>query len=268
MAIKKYGRGQTFLKTILASVLLTFQFFTIVPVTKNIDLNHKTVTGMFQFLPWLGAFMGAVVALIFEGLQLTNSSSLLIGFLMAMAFIIWTGGLHLDGFTDMGDAYFSYQDVKKRQEILDDPRVGAFGAMALLFLVLTKIIFLTELVTQGILASYWLIFVPFLARTALGFYLVWTKPSKDKGIGFFFRTHIHLTQYLLFTVVSLLIGTALIMYWAHTWIPAVLVGITLIAVVFYKMWTKKNFGGASGDLYGAFIEGTEALLWITLLCLS
>lgn len=256
------------MKNNLSSILLAFQFFTVVPVNKTIDMNHKTITGMFQFLPWLGALMGAVVALIFEGLQVTDSSPLLIGFLVVMAFIIWTGGLHLDGFTDMGDAYFSYRDLKKRQQILEDPRVGAFGAMALLFLVLTKIVFLTELVTQNILASYWLIFVPFLARSALGFYLVWTKPSKDTGIGFFFRTHIHLKHYLLFTTLSLLIGTALIVYWAQTWIPVALVGLVLVAVVVYKLWTKKNFGGASGDLYGAFIEGTEALLWITLLCLS
>ena len=90
----------------------------------------------------------------------------------------------------------------------------------------------------------------------------------DTGIGFFFRTHIHLKHYLLFTTLSLLIGTALIAYWAQTWIPVALVGLVLVAVVVYKLWTKKNFGGASGDLYGAFIEGTEALLWITLLCLS
>ena len=256
------------LKNFFSSILLAFQFFTIVPVNKQLDLTKQTVTGMFQFLPWLGVIMGSAVALIFEGLTLTNSSPLLIGFIVMMAFSIWTGGLHLDGFTDMGDAYFSYRDLKKRQDILDDPRVGAFGAMSLLFLVLTKLIVLTELVTQQILSVYWLMFVPFLARAALGFYITLTQSSKEKGLGYFFRTHIQLKQYMIVTLLSLCIGTAIIIYMTHNWTASILVVIALIIVPIYKWWTKKNFGGASGDLYGAFIEGTEAILWIALLCLN
>lgn len=256
------------MKNFFSSIMLAFQFFTIVPVNRQLDLTKQTVTGMFQFLPWLGVIMGAVVALIFEGLSLTNSSPLLIGFLVMMAFVIWTGGLHIDGFTDMGDAYFSYRDLKKRQEILDDPRVGAFGAMALLFLILTKLVFLTELVTKDILSSYWLMFVPFVARAVLGFYIVSTKPSKEKGLGYFFRTHIQLKQYLIVTLLSLVLGTTLIVYVTHSWVAIVLTLIALVIVPMYKVWTKKNFGGASGDLYGAFIEGVEAILWIALLCLN
>lgn len=256
------------MKNYFNSMMLAFQFFTIVPVNRQLDLTKQTVTGMFQFLPWLGVIMGAVVALLFEELSLTDSSPLLIGFLLMMAFVIWTGGLHIDGFTDMGDAYFSYRDLKKRQEILDDPRVGAFGAMALLFLILTKLVFLTELVTKDILSSYWLMFVPFLARAVLGFYIVWTKPSKEKGLGYFFRTHIQSKRYVIVTLLSLIIGTAIIVYVTHSWVAIALAIVALIIVPLYKAWTKKNFGGASGDLYGAFIEGVEAILWMTLLCLS
>ncbi|UZM97281.1 adenosylcobinamide-GDP ribazoletransferase [Lysinibacillus sp. MHQ-1] len=38
-----------------------------------------------------------------------------------------------------GDAYFSYRDRDKRLEILDDPRVGAFGVLSILFFVIWKI---------------------------------------------------------------------------------------------------------------------------------
>lgn len=111
-------------------------------------------------------------------------------------------------------------------------------------------------------------FVPFVARVVLGFYIVSTKPSKEKGLGYFFRTHIQLKQYLIVTLLSLVIGTALIVYVTHSWVAIVLTLIALVIVPMYKVWTKKNFGGASGDLYGAFIEGVEAILWIALLCLN
>ncbi len=223
---------------------------------------------MFQFLPWLGALFGVVAALLYYGLQQTSASPLLTGFILVMAFIIMTGGLHLDGFVDMGDAYFSYRDLKKRQEILDDPRIGAFGAMALLFLVLTKMVVLIELVSQQKVEYAMFLFVPFVVRAALGFYIVATPPSKEKGLGYFFRTHILLLRYKVTTILSLLIGTAVVMYVTNNWHALAVTCIVMLCVLIYKKWTLKNFGGASGDLYGAWIEGMEAVVWIILLCLS
>lgn len=256
------------LKNKWTGIGLAFQFFTIMPIPKQLDLTKKTVTHMFQFLPWLGALFGAIVAFLYYELQQTELSPLFIGFVLVMAFIIMTGGLHLDGFVDMGDAYFSYRDLKKRQEILDDPRIGAFGAMALLFLVLTKIIVMTELVTQQKLAYAMFVFVPFVVRAALGFYIVITPPSKEKGLGYFFRTHILTKPYMWMTILSLVVGTAAVMYVTNSVHALIVVLIVMLFVVLYKKWTMKNFGGASGDLYGAWVEGMEAIVWIILLCLN
>ena len=53
----------------------------------------------------------------------------------------------MDGFIDLSDAFFSYKDRAKRLEILDDPRVGAFGVMAVVFLVVGKIIIVAEVLS-------------------------------------------------------------------------------------------------------------------------
>ena len=63
--------------------------------------------------------------------------------------IVLTGGLHLDGWADTGDAFFSYRDREKRLEILEDPRLGAFGTMALVFLIVVKIALFNELLSRG-----------------------------------------------------------------------------------------------------------------------
>ena len=255
------------MKTVMNGILLAFQFFTVVPIHKELPLTKKTVTAMFSFLPWLGALMGAVMAAIFYMLQTyTEISPMLTGFLLIFGYIIWTGGLHLDGFVDMGDAYFSYRDIEKRIEILDDPRIGAFGAMSLLFLVLTKIFFLSELVGQQQFNWIWLIVVPFLSRLGMSIYFIQTKSSKEKGLGYFFKQHLHTTSWLISTIISTIIGTTLIIWISGEWLVAmVLLGVVVVAALLYKLWTIRNFRGSSGDLLGAFIEGMEAVLWITLL---
>lgn len=230
-------------------------------------MTKKQITLMFSSLPIVGALIGVVAACVYYCLQnYTDTTSLLTAFLLVVVFISLTGGLHLDGFVDMSDAYFSYRSIEKRQEILEDPRVGAFGAMALVFLVLAKILFFNELLTRGSLDIYWFIFIPFLSRLGMSLYLIQTPTSKEKGLGAFFKSHLHLRAFLTIVIIVLLIGLALIIWFSANWvIPLVLVGITVIATRCYRYWTIKNFNGSSGDLYGAFIEGMELVLWISLL---
>ncbi|QOV10346.1 adenosylcobinamide-GDP ribazoletransferase [Viridibacillus arvi] len=258
------------MRTIVHSILLSFQFFTVVPVHKELPLTKPTITGMFSFLPWLGACMGVVMASVFYSLQhWADISPLLTAFLLVIGFIICTGGLHLDGWVDMGDAFFSYRDTEKRLEILDDPRIGAFGAMSLLFLVLTKIFFLAELIEKGELSIMWIVAVPFLARLGMSLYFIQTKCSKQKGLAYFFKEKLYVPQFLVMTCVSMLIGLFFIIWWSGDFIlPLILLVVVVVASGLYKIWTVRNFRGSSGDLLGAFIEGMEAILWITLLLLS
>ena len=48
------------------------------------------------------------------------------------------GGLHLDGVADCGDGLFVSASAERRLEIMQDPRLGAFGALALFFALLLK----------------------------------------------------------------------------------------------------------------------------------
>lgn len=255
------------MKNVVNGLLLAFQFFTVLPIHKELPLTKKTITAMFSFLPWLGAIMGAIIAAIFYMLQTyTDISPMLTGFLLVFGYIIWTGGLHVDGFVDMGDAYFSYRNVEKRIEILDDPRIGAFGAMSLVFLILTKIFFISELVGHQDFNVIWLIIVPFLSRLGMSIYFIQTKCSKEKGLAYFFKQHLQTKSWLINTIISTIVGTVLIVWISGQWqLMVALLIVVIAAAFFYKWWTIRNFRGSSGDLLGAFIEGMEAVLWITLL---
>lgn len=251
----------------MKGLLLALQFFTIIPIHKELPMTKKHITTMFLSLPIVGAMIGAAASVVYYLLQTyTDTSALLAAFSLLLVFVLLTGGLHLDGFVDSGDAYFSYRSIEKRHEILDDPRIGAFGAMALVFLVIGKIIFLHELILGDLLAFYWLLFIPFLSRVGMAFYLIQTPASKEKGMGAFFKSHIHLKIFTLLMSVFLVVGTLSISWWSGDWVmPVILVVITILASRLYRYWTMKNFNGSSGDLYGAFIEGLELILWMALL---
>lgn len=248
-------------------MLLAFQFFTVLPIHKEIPLTKSTITGMFAFLPWVGAIMGSLVAAsIYSLTEWTASSEVLLAFVIIGLFALFTGGLHLDGFIDMGDAYFSYRDREKRLEILDDPRVGAFGVMSVLFLVLGKFVVLHELLVQEKLAFWTLIFIPLITRVGMSFYFLSLKCSKEKGLAYFFRTHIKPGVLISLMVVTLIFSiSGVVCVSGGILAPLVLLVVLAVALFIFRQFTLRNFGGVSGDLLGASIEGMEVVLWVALL---
>lgn len=255
------------MKNVWYSLLLAFQFFTVLPVHKELPLKRSTITGMFACLPWIGALMGTTVAGVLYSLtQWTASSEVMLAFIVIGLFALWTGGLHLDGFIDMGDAYFSYRDRDKRLEILDDPRVGAFGVLSILFLLFGKFVVLHELFVQHKFALWMVVFIPFLTRVGMSFYFMSLNCSKEKGLAFFFQSHLHAKRLKIMILLFLLLAMPVVLIITKfSMLPIILVLVLALALVIFRQFTLRNFGGVSGDLLGASIEGMEVVLWVTLL---
>lgn len=252
---------------LLHSMLLTLQFFTAVPVHKELQLNNRTVTGMLGFLPWTGAIGGAIgMYLAFAISVYSDWSALFTAFIVILWMAIFTGGLHLDGLIDTGDAFFSYRDTERRLEILSDSRVGAFGVITVLFLVLGKLVVLQELFSLDHPPFWAIFFLPLLARVGMGLFFVMTPTSKESGLGYFFKKHTNPKVLVVSLIVTVLVAIALLWFFVGEWqAPIGLVAGLVIFVLLYRRWALKNFNGLSGDLLGAFIEGSEFGLWILLL---
>jgi adenosylcobinamide-GDP ribazoletransferase len=97
-----------------------------------------------KFFPAVGICVGFVsaVALLLAG-SIWNP---VIAALLAVATsIIVTGALHEDGLADTADGFGGGWSVEKRLAIMKDSRIGAYGALALLFGVALRVTALTEL---------------------------------------------------------------------------------------------------------------------------
>ncbi|WP_169745637.1 adenosylcobinamide-GDP ribazoletransferase [Lysinibacillus odysseyi] len=250
----------------MTGIVLALQFFSALPIRKAFEMNARSATVMYGAIPLIGLGIGALQA-IFLTVNDTyfTLSPLFTAILLVVLHFVATGGLHMDGVIDTGDAYFSYRDQKKRLEILDDPRIGAFGAMTLVLFVLLKVGVLYELLLRGLPLLY-VILVPFIARQAVILVFITTKPSKETGIASYFKKTVN-ERTLLWIVISYFIGILAIVMILQNWLLLVLYGALLAFTGLYRSWVKRNFGGVSGDLLGAIFEWGELILWFVLLCI-
>lgn len=139
----------------LRHFLLALQFFTRVPVTGRLaawvgysPAMLRASTAFFPAVGWLvGAFAAAVYALAQLGLPPLAAAAL-----STVATVWLTGAFHEDGLADVADGLGGYVPRERALEIMKDSRIGAYGAIALVLALATKLALLAALGAQGLAA--------------------------------------------------------------------------------------------------------------------
>jgi adenosylcobinamide-GDP ribazoletransferase len=246
----------------LKGFLINIQFFTAIPVTLELPMDQAHLKRAVQSFPLLGLMQGIIyAALLYLCLEFTPFSHLAIAFLLWLATILLTGGIHLDGWMDASDAYFSYQDHGKRLEIMKDPRTGAFGVLSIIVLLSCRFLFIYESTTKvGNLLFIMIAVIPFLSKSVMGVLLLTVKSAKNEGLGTLFQSAakpqslwlypIYLVGLLFFVIKEIILIGLLIL-------------VAACCLFFFRRKAVKWFGGITGDVLGAAVEGTELLLWMT-----
>lgn len=251
------------MKAVWSGFLLSVQFLTVIPIRKQIDWNDATARWSVRTFPLVGALIGSVEALTYFVFSSFSSVSPLFLALFLLWLSIWlAGGLHADGWMDVSDAFFSYRDIKRRQEIMSDSRVGAFAVLSILCLLSFRFLFMFETICSH-LDVLLIAAIPLLSRIAMTWLLIYGKPAKQTGMAAAFREHIDRRD----AYVAMAIGGCLL---ACVCIAAVsvfktvvfLVGGTMFAALVARLFFEKQFGGITGDTLGAFVEGVETWLWL------
>lgn len=252
------------MKHFYTGILLCLQFFSAVPIKRELPLTNQNVTAMYAIMPLLSLLTGAAtIGFLQLNQHWLHLSPLVVAIILTIVMIAVTGGIHTDGFIDTSDAFFSYRDQEKRLTILDDPRVGAFGVLAVVSLLLLKIAFLYEALLREVDMLYF-IAVPLLARLAMLLYFMTMNSAKTTGLAAYFKERV---QQRTVGIVSAIYSMLVIGYALYTgeWSLLILYSVALLGILYYRHWSKKNFAGMTGDLLGALYEGMELLLWGTLL---
>jgi len=239
------------------SWIIAFSFFTVLPLPM-VEWTDRRLRYLPRLMPVVGLFLGVCGYFLFILLQASTCNVFSKGVVMAFAYLVLSGGLHMDGLMDMSDAYFSRANKEKKLEIMKDPRIGAFGVMGFVSILLLKITVLTELFSSSKTVAILLLVIPVLSRIFQASMLCSFPYAKADGLAATFKIGAGRdTQMILGTYFILVLSV--IVYLAGfkgLLIPVVL----LLFSTLYYFWAKKNFGGITGDIVGGFVELAELLM--------
>jgi adenosylcobinamide-GDP ribazoletransferase len=137
----------------LKHYLLALQFFTRVPVTGRlarwVGFSPAMLRASAGHFPGVGVLVGAVVAgltaLLLWAMPASPFAPLVAAVLGTVASVLLTGAFHEDGLADLADGLGGSSDRERALVIMKDSRVGAFGVLALVLAVVTKVSLLAML---------------------------------------------------------------------------------------------------------------------------
>jgi adenosylcobinamide-GDP ribazoletransferase len=250
----------------LKGFLLDLQFFTAIPIRFELPMDKPHLKSAVQAFPLVGLLQGGIYASLFYVLtEYTPFSTLAVAFFLWLMSILLTGGIHLDGWMDASDAYFSYGDQPKRLEIMNDPRTGAFGVISVIVLLSCRFLFIYEITENVQVVSYWMIAaIPFLSKSVMGVLLLTVKSAKNEGLGALFQSAATI-KVLWFYPIYIAVILALMTFVDNGFfLLSIFIVIACGSLLVCRRKAISWFGGITGDVLGAAVEGTELFLWMTL----
>ncbi len=167
-----------------------------------------------------------------------------------------TGALHEDGLADVADAVGAHVTKERRLEILKDPRVGTFGALALILTVGLIAASVASLDTEHAVRA--LIVAHVLSRAAILPVSRVLQPAKPGGAGSLLRVETGPA------IAAVAIGAAVALAVAWPAPGAAAVGAAALSTVVIGFVLVNAIGGITGDGYGATAKLAELAVCLTL----
>ncbi len=227
------------------------QMFSIIPVPFK-SREGEAFSYVYLFFPFVGIVEGVLFFLLSAFLFNRGYGSLIRGAVLASFPLIFTGGIHMDGFLDTVDAFFSYGSRDKKLEILEDPHVGSFAVMAGGLCIMLSFAFFGSLERERL----YLIPVSFvLSRILSALSVLMIKEAKKEETVQPFKEPSG--RFVKISLVILLV-TVIVLSYKFLGVMS-LIPVLAGAVVFllHCLNCALNFGGITGDLAGAFLQMFE-----------
>ena len=168
-----------------------------------------------------------------------------------------TGGLHLDGLADCCDGLFASVSKERRLEIMRDPRMGAFGGIGLVLMLLLKTAAIAS--TQVKIAyvnsidlSFALLYAPVVARFAL-LLVAKRRSARPGGMGDAFARGISPLAF----IAGAMLLIAVMFLDPNPLRAAGALAAALAATAMVILFARSRLGGMTGDVLGLSVEISE-----------
>ncbi|WP_372789223.1 adenosylcobinamide-GDP ribazoletransferase [Paraconexibacter sp.] len=230
-------------------------FLTRLRVGASGRLDAAAMSRAAQWFPAVGLIVGGALGgtRLLADLALDPVPATLLALLVA---VLVTGGFHEDGLADIADAFGAHVSRERRLEILKDPRVGTYGALAIVFAIVFPLSVLAGLDGEHVLRAALVAHV--LGRWSTLPHSAWWPPARPDGSGTLVRVRRR------GLVVPTAFSAAVALTVAGVGPGLLALGTAILLTAGLSTLLARTFGGVTGDAFGAvnkLVElGTYAVL--------
>ncbi|HIH7591165.1 TPA: adenosylcobinamide-GDP ribazoletransferase [Yersinia enterocolitica] len=242
--------------------LATLQFMTRIPVperwTQGLALDNYE-RGIIGF-PFIGLIVGVIGGVVFTLLAPWCGVPLAaLGYVLVLALV--TGAFHLDGLADTCDGVFSARKREKMLEIMRDSRLGTNGGLALIFIVVAKVLVVSELALRDAPMLLMLTAASVVGRTVIVLLMYRQRYAREgNGLGNIYIGKVTGKQ----TLITLAGGAILSLLLGQGAALLALV-ISMVVVALLATYLHRRLDGQTGDTLGAAAEVGELVFLLALL---
>jgi adenosylcobinamide-GDP ribazoletransferase len=168
------------------------------------------------------------------------------------------GGLHIDGISDVFDGIFSARTKDRMLVIMEDSRIGAFGAVGLILYFMSFYVGILE-VSRLDQAWVFILCMPIVGRSMALIAAGLSSYAKEDGMAkALIDTIKPRLSFLL--IISFCVGAYILSL--HTFIS---IAMTIILMLWILKAIHKRLDGITGDVIGLMVEVSQVLF---LICIS
>jgi adenosylcobinamide-GDP ribazoletransferase len=236
---------------LLADVSACMVFLTRLPIrVTGLDPDRQLARSAWAF-PVVGVAIGGFGGVVYAVAAAVGLTPLVAATLAVAALAAFTGALHEDGLADTVDGLGGGADAEAKLRIMRDSRLGGFGAVALILVLVGRVAALDALAQPALVAAA-LVAAGAVSRAVVVGVMAALDPARDDGLGAAAgkpTTDIAALAITIALVVALIVlsaGTAL----------AVLVCVG-VAGGGLAWLARRQIGGHTGDVLGAVQQVTE-----------
>ena len=219
-------------------------FLTVIPVA-NADGGAGTRLGRAYF-PIIGAGIGLIAGVVVVAVDAIATP--LLGAAAGVATLCaLTGAIHLDGLGDSADGLLTRGDAARRLEVMRDPRLGSYGVVAIVVVLLLETATLASIPPARVLVA--LVVAGAWSRLAALAVVALVPYARVEGLATIANDHER--RWLDVGVGVATVALVSLLDWRRAAIAAL--GVALVTTVIVVV-ARRRLGGITGDICGASAE--------------
>lgn len=234
-------------------LLIAASYVTTLPFLPRPEIEAD-LWGLAKYLPAVGTIIGITLAALFFAFNLFIAQRLVVAALILVTWILLTGAIHLDGLMDSADGLLSHRSRERMLEIMKDSRVGNYGVIAGVCLLLCKFSALSCINSQELIAA--LLMIPAWARWTEMQTIAAYPYAREEGMGKIWKLSTRSYQLLPAAIVPAAVAIAVVLFF-HNWRLMTLIPMTVLPGMALAFWINAILKGHTGDTYGSVVEFSE-----------